>query len=318
MRQIGSLPDRFMKLKWRHTASHSPSKDDTVIRQTLLAATLALSFNADAAGANPPLQIQVYNAGSNSFHVNAVVVSGATEAMVIDTGFTRADAYRIAANVLDTGKSLKTILISNADPDYYFGAETLKTVFPQAQVVASPAVRDKIRAKMSAKLAFWGPKMGANAPANPVLPQALAGQTLTVDGQTVELRGTTGVLAHRPYVWIPSIGAVVGNIAVFGNLHVWTADTQQPAERQAWLAQLDELLALKPTVVVPGHMAAGTPLDVNSIRSTRDYLQRFDAEAAQTRDANELIGAMKKAYPEAGLGIALDIGAKVRKGEMAW
>jgi len=27
---------------------------------------------------------------------------------------------------------------------------------------------------------------------------------------------------------------------------------------------------------------------------------------------------MKKAYPEAGLGIALDIGAKVNKGEMKW
>lgn len=307
-----------MKLKWRQTTSPPRTKDDTVIRQTLLAATLALSFNADAAGANPPLQIQVYNAGSNSFHVNAVVVSGATEAMVIDTGFTRADAYRIAANVLDTGKSLKTILISNADPDYYFGAETLRSVFPQAQVVAAPAVREKIQAKMSAKLAFWSPKMGANAPANPVLPQALANNTLTIDGQAVELRSTTGVLAHRPYVWIPSIGAVVGNVAVFGNLHVWTADTQRPEERQAWLAQLDELIALKPMVVVPGHMAAGTPLDATSIRTTRDYLQRFDAEAIKASDANALIGAMKTAYPDAGLGLALDIGAKVRKGEMSW
>ncbi|HEX5683845.1 MAG TPA: MBL fold metallo-hydrolase [Ideonella sp.] len=289
-----------------------------MIRQTFIAATLALAFNADAAGTNPPLQIQVYNAGANSFHANAVVVSGATEALVIDTGFTRADAYRIAANVLDTGKSLKTILVSNADPDYYFGAETLKAVFPQAQIVATPAVRDKIQAKMSAKLAFWGPKMGVNAPTNPVLPQALAVNTLTVDGQAVEVRGSTGMLAHRPYVWIPSIGAVLGNIAVFGNLHVWTADTQRPEERQAWLAQLEELLALKPGVVVPGHMATNTPLDSNSIRYTRDYLLRFDAEADKAGDASALIAAMKKAYPDAGLGVALDIGAKVRKGEMAW
>ena len=111
---------------------------------------------------------------------------------------------------------------------------------------------------------------------------------------------------------------MVGNIAVFGNLHVWTADTQRPEERQAWLAQLDELIALKPTVVVPGHMAAGAPLDATSIRTTRDYLQRFDAEATKASDANALIGAMKTAYPDAGLGLALDIGAKVRKGEMAW
>jgi len=27
---------------------------------------------------------------------------------------------------------------------------------------------------------------------------------------------------------------------------------------------------------------------------------------------------MKQAYPDAGLGVALDIGAKVNKGEMKW
>lgn len=265
-----------------------------------------------------PLSVKVYNADANSFHVNAVVVSGKSEAMVIDTGFTRADALRVAANVLDSGKVLKTIFISNADPDFYFGAETLKELFPQARVVTTPAVREKIQAKLAGKLAFWGPKMGANAPKAPIVPEAMEGRTLSVDGETVEVRGTTGELAHRPYVWIPSIKAIVGNIAVFGNLHVWTADTQKPSERQAWLAQLDEMQALRPALVVPGHMAAGTALDDSAIRYTRDYLQRFEAELPKARNAAELIALLQKTYPQAGLGIALDIGAKVNKGEMKW
>jgi hypothetical protein len=119
-------------------------------------------------------------------------------------------------------------------------------------------------------------------------------------------------------MWIPSIKAIVGNIGVFGNLHVWTADTQKQSERQAWFAQLDEMQALKPVTVVPGHMAAGTTLDAGNIAYTRDYLQRFDAEAAKAKNGAELIEAMKKAYSQAGLGIALDIGAKVNKGEMQW
>jgi glyoxylase-like metal-dependent hydrolase (beta-lactamase superfamily II) len=139
-----------------------------------------------------------------------------------------------------------------------------------------------------------------------------------VDGEAVEVRGTTGELAHRPYVWIPSAKAIVGNIGVFGNLHVWTADTQKASERQAWLAQLDEMQALRPTLVVPGHMAAGTALDDSAIRYTREYLQRFEAELPKARNAAELIAALKSAYPQAGLGIALDIGAKVNKGEMKW
>jgi glyoxylase-like metal-dependent hydrolase (beta-lactamase superfamily II) len=286
-------------------------------RFLLPALTLGVVASA-AAQTAAPLTMKVYNADGNSFHVNAVVVSGKTEAVVIDSGFTRADALRVAANVLDSGKTLKTIFISNADPDFYFGAEVLKAYFPQAQLLTTPAVREKIQAKLAGKLAFWAPKMGANAPQKPIVPELLQGTTLSVDGETLEVRGTTGELAHRPYVWIPSIKTIAGNIAIFGNLHVWTADTQKASERQAWLAQLDEMEALKPTTVVPGHMAAGTALDARAIRYTRDYLQRFDTEAAKAKNGAELIDAMKKAYPQAGMDMALDIGAKVNKGEMQW
>ena len=287
-------------------------------RIVLPALTLGVMASDAAAAPAPPLSIKVYNADAGSFHVNAVVVSGKTEAVVIDTGFTRADALRVAANVLDSGKNLKAIFISNADPDFYFGAEVLKGMFPQAQVLTTAAVREKLQSKMAGKVAFWGPKMGVNAPRQPIVPDAISGNTLTVDGETIEVRGTTGELAHRPYVWIPSIKAIVGNIAVFGNLHVWTADTQKQSERQAWLAQLEEMQALKPATVVPGHMAAGTALDDSAIRYTRDYLQRFEAELPKAKDAAGLISTMQQAYPKAGLGIALDIGAKVHKSEMKW
>ncbi len=294
-------------------------KLNSIVRFTFSALTLGV-VAASSAGAQTaaPLTVKVYNADGNSFHANAVVVSGQTEAVVIDTGFTRADALRVAANVLDSGKTLKTIFISNADPDFYFGAEVLKGFFPNAQVLATPAVREKIQAKLAGKVAFWGPKMGANAPQKPIVPELLQGTTLRVDGEAIEVRGTTGELAHRPYVWIPSIKTIAGNIAIFGNLHVWTADTQKASERAAWLAQLDEIEALKPAVVVPGHMVPGTALDASTIAYTRTYLKRFDAEAVKAKTGAELIEAMTKAYPQAGMGIALDIGAKVNKGEMQW
>jgi glyoxylase-like metal-dependent hydrolase (beta-lactamase superfamily II) len=142
--------------------------------------------------------------------------------------------------------------------------------------VSSAAVLEKLNAKLAGKVAFWGPKMGANAPRKPVLPRALQGNTLKLDGQTIEIRGTQGLLAHRPYAWIPSIKAVVGNIGVFGNMHVWTADTQSAAERAAWVAQLDEMAALKPELVIPGHMKAGTALDASAIAFTKNYLQTFE------------------------------------------
>ena len=288
-----------------------------MVRTTVIAASLAIAFTS--AQAAQPLSVKVYNADGNSFNVNSTLVVGDKEAMVIDAGFTRADALRIAANVLDSGKQLKTIYVSQADPDYYFGVETLKEIFPQADVVTTPAVLEKINAKKAGKVAFWGPKMGANAPRSPVVPRALEGNTLTLDGQTIEIRGTQGVLAHRPYAWIPSIQAVVGNIGVFGGMHVWTADTQTAAERAAWVAQLDDMAALKPVLVVPGHMKAGTQVYASSITFTKDYLQTFEKNLAATKSSAELVKAMQQAYPQLTDGaMSLDIGAKVNKGEMKW
>ncbi|MEF1231049.1 MBL fold metallo-hydrolase, partial [Vibrio fortis] len=100
---------------------------------TLMAASILLATNATAAE-DTPLTLDVYNADKNSFHVNSTLVIGESEVMVVDTGFTKADALRIAAKVLDSGKELKTIFISQADPDYYFGAEVLHALFPKAQV----------------------------------------------------------------------------------------------------------------------------------------------------------------------------------------
>lgn len=288
-----------------------------MIRTSIVAASLAIAFTS--AHAAQPLQVKVYNADGNSFNVNSTLVYGEKDAMVIDAGFTRADALRIAANVLDSGKQLTTIYVSQADPDYYFGVETLKEIFPQADVVTTPSVLEKLMPKLAGKVAFWGPKMGANAPRKPVVPRALSGNTLTLEGQTIEIRGTQGVLAHRPYTWIPSIKAIVGNIGVFGQMHVWTADTQTAAERAAWVAQLDEMAALKPELVVPSHMQSGTKIDISNITFTKDYLQTFEKKLATSSNSAELINAMKQAYPQINAGsMSLDIGAKVNKGEMKW
>jgi glyoxylase-like metal-dependent hydrolase (beta-lactamase superfamily II) len=288
-----------------------------------IAATFAITSaiaSGTAQAAQPaPLNVKIMNAGSGSFNVNSTLIYGNKEAMVIDAGFTRADALRIAANVLDSGKQLSIIYISQADPDYYFGAETLKEFFPQAQVVTTPAVLEKLSAKLAAKVAFWGPKMGLNAPRTPVTPQALSSNSITLEGQTIEIRGTTGILAHRPYAWIPSIRTIVGNIAVFGNTHVWTADTQSQAERAAWITQLDEMAALKPELVVPGHMSSGTAVDATTISFTKAYLQTFEKNLATSKDSAALINAMKQSYPQLTEGgMSLEIGAKVNKAEMKW
>ncbi|WP_133703062.1 MBL fold metallo-hydrolase [Roseateles toxinivorans] len=277
-----------------------------------------VAADAQTAAAPAPLELKVINHGPASFHVNSVLVTGAKEAILLDAGFTRADALRVAAAVLDSGKKLSTIYVSAADPDYYFGLEVLRQEFPEAKIVTTAPTLKKIEASLPTKLQVWGPRLGANAPRKPVLPELMTGNTLQLEGRTLEVRGLDDRLAHRSYVWIPSIKAVVGGVNVFGGLHAWTADTQTVAERAAWVAKLDGIAALQPAIVVPGHMLPGTAQDASTVSYTRAYLQRFEAELPKAANAAALIATLQAAYPQAGLGIALDIGAKVNKGEMKW
>jgi len=281
--------------------------------------TLGVVAGEVAAQASPAaLSLQVYNADGGSFHVNAVLVSGKTDAILIDAGFTRADAYRIAAMVLDSRKTLKTIYISQADPDFYFGAGVLKTLFPNATLIASAPTVKKIQATLPTKLQVWGPRLGANAPADVPVPDVMTGNTIMLEGQTLEVMGLEDSLPHRSYVWIPSLKAIVGGVNVFAGLHAWTADTQTAQERGDWNRKLDAMAALQPAIVVPGHMLPGQKQDASQLAYTQSYLTRFESELAKAPNSASMIDSMKSAYPGAGLMVALEIGAQVNKGEMKW
>ena len=288
------------------------------MKKLSLFALLISIASASFAATKAPLTLQVYNADGNSFHVNSTLVYGDEEAVVIDAGFTKADAMHIAANVFDSGKKLTTIFVSQADPDYYFGASTLKAIFPEAKVITTPAVRAAIKKKMAAKLAYWGPKMKNNAPNSLLLPDVYTNDSLLVDGYEIQIKDTTGPLAHRPYLWIPAVKAIVGNVGVFGELHVWTADVQQDKTWALWLKQLNDMAALNPDPVVPGHMAQGTVLNTQTILYTQQYLTAFSNGKKLSKNSEELANKMRAAYPDAQLPIALTIGSKVHMGEMKW
>ena len=74
----------------------------------------------------------------------------------------------------------------------------------------------------------------------------------------------------------------------------------------------------KPAIVVPGHFKEGESMSAASVAFTRDYLKTYMAEASKASNSAALIKAMKEHYPTAGFEQALEIGAKVSKGEMKW
>ncbi|MEG0246082.1 Metallo-beta-lactamase superfamily protein [compost metagenome] len=282
----------------------------------LLLACVALTGQALAA---EPLQLDVYNPGHEAiFPVSSVIVSGAKDAILVDAQFGKAQAEQVVERLRAGGKRLTTIYISHGDPDYYFGLDTLTQAFPAAKVVASAATVAHIRQTMDAKLAYWGPQMGADKPARLVVPQVLEGHRLTLEGQALDVVGLDGPQPDRSFVWIPSIKAVVGGVVVAEHIHVWMADTQSAKSHADWLGTLARIEQLAPRTVVPGHYLGQSSRSLTAVRFTADYIQAFDAEAAKANDAAALVVAMKKRYPDLADESSLELGAKVAKGEMKW
>ena len=290
--------------------------------RSLLATTVGLMLAGSAVvavAASQPLKLEVYNPGANGvFPVSSELVTGNNEAILIDAQFDRANAGQLVKKIQDSGKKLTTIYISHGDPDYYFGLEVLKEAYPDAKILAPAPVIAHIKATMQDKLAFWGPKLGANAPKQLIVPEPLQGNTLTLEGRKLEVIGLDGASPDRTFVWIPSLKAVVGGVLVNGNEHVWTADTQTLASRQQWIKMLDKIEALHPKIVVPGHFSAGAPQNIESVRFTKNYLKTYEAETTKAKDSAALIEAMKKHYPNLEGVSSLELGAKVSKGEMKW
>jgi len=289
--------------------------------QTAAAAGAATTLASGAAlAASSPLQWKHFPAGENGFFRAPVLLSGAKEAILIDGGFSLPDGRAVAEAIKASGKTLTTIYISQGDPDYYFSLGPIKAAFPSAKVIAASATIAAIKASVEKKLAVWGPQLKENGPqqlSDIVFPEAFDGASLSLESHRIEIVPATG-LESRYYLWVPSLHAVFGGVLLFSGLHAWTADTSTPQARAAWIQALDAIAARTPHVVVPGHMAVNGALDASAVAYTRGYLVAFEEEVAKAADSAALIAAMTKRYPDAGLAVALQIGAKVAKGEMKW
>ncbi|TIN18438.1 MAG: MBL fold metallo-hydrolase [Mesorhizobium sp.] len=262
-----------------------------------------------------------FPAGPNGFFRAPVLLSGPSEALLIDGGFTYPDGKALADAIKATGKKLTTIYVTQSDPDYYFGLKPVQEAFPEAKVIAASATLDAIKGNVEKKLAVWGPQLKENGPqalSDIVFPETFDGATLTVDGETVEIVNAEQGLANRRYLFVPSLNAVFGGVMIFSGVHVWTADTQARESRAAWVKTLDAIAARKPAVVVPGHMALEAATGPSAVEFTKSYLLTFEEELDKAADSAALKAAMEARFPGLGMGVALDIGSKVAKGEMKW
>src|SRR5216683_389653 len=75
-------------------------------------------------------------------------------------------------------------------------------------------------------------------------------------------------------------------------------DTFTLEGRKNWIAALDRLAALNPTMVVAGHKKPGAPDSPSAIQDTKRYLQDFDRVQKTATSDQELFDQMTALYPD--------------------
>jgi glyoxylase-like metal-dependent hydrolase (beta-lactamase superfamily II) len=259
--------------------------------------------------AQSKLQTKVFTSTPEGVSVTSTLVFGDKDAILVDPQFLRSEAYKVAAMILESKKNLTTVYSTHAHPDHYFGITVMKQAFPDAKLVALPPVVMGIKNGWEGRYKFWSMTHGNNVPAPGVVwPEELAGTTLTLEGEQLQLfGGVQGDGPNNSFVWIPSLRTVIGGDIVFSGVHFGVPSGNNRTE---WLKTLDQIAMLKPLVVIPGHQVPGARNDLSAIDFMRKYMQDWDASVAASKSADELIAQMKKRYPGLGMENLMTGGAQ--------
>ncbi|MCJ7604511.1 MAG: MBL fold metallo-hydrolase [Dehalococcoidales bacterium] len=265
------------------------------------------------------LATKVFFSDESGFEVASVIVMGKTDAALIDTQWTLSNAHRVVAEILETGKYLKTIYITHAHPDHYFGLAPIAEAFPEARVIALPSVAKTINNQFFGKIEHWEEVIGViNVPRKAVNIEPLTDNYFQLEGHRIEIiPEVMGDLKYNTVVWIPSIKTLYGSDVLFNQAHPFTCEVTAD-ERQQWIREIEKLETMGAEVVIPGHQKPGMPFDESSFTFTKEYLVATEEELANTHDVGGFYYAMVKRFPDANLFISNEMNTQVFKGGLDW
>ena len=259
------------------------------------------------AGAQSTFTLKVHTGrGQIGYDVNSTMIIGERDILLIDPQFSLSEAHKLAAQILETGKRLVTIYSTHAHPDHLFGLAVLKQAFPDARIVALPATVNAARTGWPARQKFWFPTYGNNIPGpDPVLPDELPTPVLTLEGEqfpvTGGVQGADG--PGNSFVYIPSLKAVVTGDIVFDRAYF---GVPRDAARQNWLKTIEQITALRPAVIIPGHEGPGATRDLRSIEFMKKYIADWDANVARSKNAVDMRRHVLEQYPGLGMEFTLN------------
>jgi glyoxylase-like metal-dependent hydrolase (beta-lactamase superfamily II) len=265
------------------------------------------------------LATKVFFSDEKGFEVASLIVMGKTDAVLIDAQWTLSNAHRVIAEIAETGKVLKTIYVTHAHPDHYFGLGIIAEAFPTARITALASVASTINKQFFGKLEHWETVIGpTNVCRKTVTIEPLSQDYIELEGERIEIiPDVIGDMKYNSVVWIPSIKTLYGSDVLFNQAHPFTCEVTAE-ERQQWIRDIEQLETMGAEVIIPGHQKPGMPFDESSCTFTKDYLIATEEVIAETTDEANFYYAMVQRFPEANLFISNEMNAGVFKGDKDW
>src|SRR6202521_5731362 len=116
--------------------------------------------------------------------ISSTLISGARDAVLVDTSITVEQARALVNWVVARGKNLTTIYATHGHGDHFFGTSTILERFPGARFVARPEVIKVMRQQPSPETlaTFWNPRFPGQISSHLVIAEELSGNIITLEG----------------------------------------------------------------------------------------------------------------------------------------
>jgi glyoxylase-like metal-dependent hydrolase (beta-lactamase superfamily II) len=230
--------------------------------------------------------------------ITSTLIYGDFDAVLVDAMGTVAEAEALADWIALHNRNLETIYITHAHFDHFYGLSILLDRFPSARAIATPDAVSAMQMSFTpiverlARRLFPG-----QIPTKLIPPEAYEHETFTLEGHELRIieQGRTDS-PDSTSLYVPSIGLIVAGDVVYNQCRIYVGDTT-PESRANWIAALDRLAALNPSMVVAGHKKPGAPDPPATIQDTKRYLQDFDRLQKTAASDQELFDQMTELYP---------------------
>jgi len=231
--------------------------------------------------------------------IATTLISGDTDAILVDPPFTNDHIDRVGKWIEGTGKRLTAIVATHGHGDHWFGTAALLQRFPNAKAYASTGTIDVMRSQADPafRAGAWDKWFPNQIPASPIVASVPPGNSLQLEGNDVRLVEVGHSDTDKStVVHVPSLGLIVAGDVVYNGRHQYLAESANGG-LEGWIRALDVLDSLKPVHVIASHKNPALADDPKVIEETRHYLQDAQRTLANSHTRREFYDGMVKLHP---------------------